>query len=130
MSQKCPSLIKRQFFKDLGDGHRRDERFSGRSASEERRLGGRSDALARRAFSNRHSFISSHIGSHYQEATMSVRSAERVYLSAMVPRNYHRALHDRAEREDRSMSAVLRAALAAHLFENDRPTVELDERQK
>jgi hypothetical protein len=27
---------------------------------------------------------------------MSVRSVERVYLSAMVPRNYHGALHDRS----------------------------------
>lgn len=49
---------------------------------------------------------------------MSIHSADRVYFSAVIPRNYHTALHERALREDRSMSAVVRAALSAHLFEN------------
>jgi hypothetical protein len=57
-------------------------------------------------------------------------SAETTFLNAVVPRNYHRAVRERADRDDRSMSSVVRAALAAYLFENDRHAVELDERRK
>jgi plasmid stability protein len=47
---------------------------------------------------------------------MYTNSAEQATLTAVIPRNYARALRARAEREDRSMSAVVRAALSAHLF--------------
>ncbi len=47
---------------------------------------------------------------------MAVRSTDRVWLGAQIPRNYHDALFARAQREDRSASSVVRSALAAFLF--------------
>jgi hypothetical protein len=47
---------------------------------------------------------------------MTVRSTDNAWLGAQIPRNYHDALFARAEREDRSASSVVRAALAAFLF--------------
>jgi hypothetical protein len=44
------------------------------------------------------------------------QSAERVWVSAQVPANYRSSLLARAEREDRSMSSLVRAALSAFLF--------------
>jgi hypothetical protein len=47
---------------------------------------------------------------------MSATSTERVFLGAQIPANYSAALADRALREDRSKSSVVRSALAAFLF--------------
>lgn len=44
------------------------------------------------------------------------QSAERTWISAQIPRNYHTALFARSEREDRSASSLLRAALGSFLF--------------
>jgi hypothetical protein len=49
------------------------------------------------------------------------QSAERVWVSAQVPANYRSSLLARAEREDRSMSALVRAALSAFLFDEAGP---------
>jgi hypothetical protein len=59
---------------------------------------------------------------------MSARTTDRVFLGTVIPANYKASLLDRAEREDRSMSSVVRSALAAFLFD-DRPVDNKTERK-
>lgn len=44
------------------------------------------------------------------------KTTEQKFLGAQIPANYHGALRARAEREDRSVSSVVRSALAVFLY--------------